>query len=152
MCEKERQRDGEILNMDAMPITHASLSVVYLFLFVSHSVCLYLSRFLSRSGFHSLFFLFPALSIPVRFFPRLKTLLNDFNLTKWREFTNARHKGVRVMADVKRKMNPELCTQVSRRRGDGEIGKEKKRKRERIKRKRQISVDRDENVEKRREI
>ena len=55
------------------------------------------------------------------------------------------------MADVKRKMNPELCTQVSRRRGDGEIGKEN-RKRERIKRKRQISVDRDENVEKRREI
>ena len=42
-----------------------------------------------------------------------KTKLSDMNLPAWREFTNSRHKGAGIIRDVKKRSNPELCTQVS---------------------------------------
>ena len=42
-----------------------------------------------------------------------KSALSDLNLVAWREFTNSRHKGAGIIRDVKKRSNPELCTQVS---------------------------------------
>ena len=43
----------------------------------------------------------------------VKTKLNDLPLAEWRDFTNSRHKGLFVIRDIKKRMNPEMCTQVS---------------------------------------